>query len=195
MRSRRIRRHAAELDVTAFINLIVVLVPFLLSTAVFTRLSVIDLSLPAKASGAVEQLKVNDLKLEIVLRADALEVGDRIGGLIQRIPNLPGANGRHDLATLSLLIQQIKTRFPDTATATVLARPETPYETLIELMDAVREVPAGHASKDKARPLFPEISIGDAPIASKAVMTAPTLTPFAAPQGGAQAAWGGPALA
>jgi len=50
------RREAAELDVTAFINLIVVLVPFLLSTAVFTRLSVIDLSLPAQASGAVEQL-------------------------------------------------------------------------------------------------------------------------------------------
>jgi biopolymer transport protein ExbD len=67
MRSSRIRRHAAELDVTAFINLIVVLVPFLLSTAVFTRLSVIDLALPAQNSG-VEQLKVDELKLEIVIR-------------------------------------------------------------------------------------------------------------------------------
>ena len=58
MRSRRIRKHTAELDVTAFINLIVVLVPFLLSTAVFTRLSVIELSLPAQTAG-VEQLKVD----------------------------------------------------------------------------------------------------------------------------------------
>ena len=165
MRSTRIRRHAAELDVTAFINLIVVLVPFLLSTAVFTRLSVIDLSLPAKASGAVEQLKVNDLKLEIVLRPDALEVGDRIGGLIQRIPN---ANGGYDLATLAALMQQIKAKFPDTATATLLAQPNTPYDTLIQLMDTVREVPAGHGAKDKPVPLFPEISIGDAPIAAKA---------------------------
>jgi biopolymer transport protein ExbD len=164
MRSRRIRRHAAELDVTAFINLIVVLVPFLLSTAVFTRLSVIDLSLPAKATGAVEQLKVNDLKLEIVLRPDALDVGDRIGGLIQRIPN---TGGGYDLATLSLLMQQIKAKFPDTATATLLARPETPYDTLIQLMDAVREVPAGRGAKDKPVPLFPDISIGDAPIATK----------------------------
>lgn len=164
MRSRRIRRHAAELDVTAFINLIVVLVPFLLSTAVFTRLSVIDLALPAQSSGAVEQLKVNDLKLEIVLRPDALEVGDRIGGLIQRIPN---ANGGYDLATLSLLMQQIKAKFPDTATATLLARPETPYDTLIQLMDVVREVPAGPAATAKPLPLFPDISIGDAPIASK----------------------------
>ena len=164
MRARRTRRYAAELDVTAFINLIVVLVPFLLSTAVFTRLSVIDLSLPAQSSGAVEQLKVNDLKLEIVLLPEALEVGDRIGGLIQRIPN---ANGGYDLATLSLLMQQIKARFPDTATATLLARPETPYDTLIQLMDVVREVPAGPMATAKPVPLFPDISIGDSPIATK----------------------------
>lgn len=165
MRSRRIRRDAAELDVTAFINLIVVLVPFLLSTAVFTRLSVIDLSLPAQSSSAVEQLKVNDLKLEIVMRPDALEVGDRIGGLIQRIPN---TSGGYDLATLSTLMQQIKAKFPDTATATLLAQPDTPYATLIDLMDTVREVPPAPRTKDKPVPLFPEISIGDAPIASKA---------------------------
>ena len=108
-------------------------------------------------------MKVNDLKLEIVLRPDALEVGDRIGGLIQRIPN---TGGGYDLATLSLLMQQIKAKFPDTATATVLARPETPYDTLIQLMDAVRELPAHGTTKSV--PLFPEISIGDAPIASKA---------------------------
>ena len=62
MRIRRPRKPVAHLEVTAFINVIVVLVPFLLSTAVFSRLSVIELSLPAKNSG-VEQLKVDDLKL------------------------------------------------------------------------------------------------------------------------------------
>ena len=61
MRVRRLRKPAAALEVTAFINVIVVLVPFLLSTAVFSRLSVIELSLPAKNSG-VEQLKVDDLE-------------------------------------------------------------------------------------------------------------------------------------
>ena len=55
MRVRRLRREPTGLDVTAFINLIVVLVPFLLSTAVFTRLSVLDLSLPAQSTGALEQ--------------------------------------------------------------------------------------------------------------------------------------------
>lgn len=168
MRARRIRRNAAELDVTAFINLIVVLVPFLLSTAVFTRLAVIDLSLPAQSSRAVEQLKVNDLQLEVVLQPDALVVGDRIGGLIQRIPNTTGTNGGHDLATLALLMRQIKAKFPTTTTATLLARPETSYDALIQVMDAVREVPAAHGAKAAPVPLFPDISIGDAPIAAGA---------------------------
>ena len=47
---RRLHKHAVHLEVTAFINVIVVLVPFLLSTAVFSHLAVLELSLPAKNS-------------------------------------------------------------------------------------------------------------------------------------------------
>src|SRR5664279_5556161 len=86
MAVRRLRKTPAHLEITAFINLIVVLVPFLLSVAVFTHLAVIDLALPAQSNEKLEQLKVDDLKLEVVVRPEAIEVGDRIGGLIQRIP-------------------------------------------------------------------------------------------------------------
>ena len=161
MKVRRLRKEAAHLEITAFINLIVVLVPFLLSTAVFTRLSVIDLALPAQTNGQLEQLKAEDLKLEIVVRADALEVGDRIGGLIQRIPST--ATGP-DVKALQTLMQQIKTKFPDKTDATVLAEPNTSYDTLVRVMDAMR---AGHlAQGDKLvkAELFPNISIGDAPL-------------------------------
>ncbi len=163
MRSSRIRRHAAELDVTAFINLIVVLVPFLLSTAVFTRLSVIDVSLPAQNSG-VEQLKVDELKLEVVIRPDALEVGDKIGGLIARIPN--NAAG-YDTAALAQVVEQLKVRFPTQANAAVLALPDTSYDVLVQVMDALRERPVPASGIGKSVPLFPEISIGDAPLVKK----------------------------
>ncbi len=163
MRVRRLRKEPAALEVTAFINLIVVLVPFLLSTAVFTRLAVLDLTLPAQSSG-VEQLKVNKLQLEVVIRPDALEVGDRIGGLIQRLPK----NGvDYDVKSLGALMEQVKVKFPDEKSATVLAQPNTPYDVLVGVMDAVR---AGHVV-DKAHftraELFPDISIGDAPIAKR----------------------------
>jgi biopolymer transport protein ExbD len=160
MRVRRLRKEVAHLEVTAFINLIVVLVPFLLSTAVFTRLAVLDLTLPAQSSSSVEQLKVEDLKLEIVIRPDALDVGDRIGGLIQRIAN---SNGSYDTQALGTLMQQIKARFPDKTAATVLAQPDTPYDVLVQVMDAVREVPPAHGAKPVRTELFPDISIGDAP--------------------------------
>lgn len=166
MRVRRLRKEAAHLEITAFINLIVVLVPFLLSTAVFTRLSVIDLALPAQANDKIEKLTANNLQLEIVVRPDALEVGDRIGGLIERIP--ASATGP-DVHALQTLVQQIKTKFPDKTEATVLAEPNTSYDTLVQVMDAVR---AGHlAQGDKVvkAELFPNISIGDAPLVNASV--------------------------
>jgi biopolymer transport protein ExbD len=163
MRIRRLRKPVAHLEVTAFINVIVVLVPFLLSTAVFTRLSVIDLSLPAQTSG-VEQLKAEDLKLEIVMRPESLEVGDKIGGLIQRIPNTAAG---YDTAALSALMQLIKTKFPDKTAATVLAQPDTSYDQLVQVMDAVRESRrAGAGAGATPVELFPAISIGDAPVAT-----------------------------
>jgi len=160
---RRLRKETAHLEITAFINLIVVLVPFLLSTAVFTRLSVIDLSLPAKNSG-VEQLKVDNLQLEVVLRPDSLEVGDRLGGLIQRIPN--NAKG-YDTAALSTLIQQIKVKFPDKVDASVLAEPNTSYDALVQVMDAVRVVATPKGAVVVHTEMFPNISIGDAPVVKR----------------------------
>ncbi|AKJ29237.1 biopolymer transporter ExbD [Caldimonas brevitalea] len=163
MRVRRLRKHPAALEVTAFISLIVVLVPFLLSTAVFTRLSVLDVALPAQTSG-VEQLKVDDLKLEIVIRPDALEVGDRIGGLIQRIPDTAGG---HDLKTLAAVMYRIKQRFPTETDATVMAQPNTSYDVLVQVMDAVRATYTANGIELVRTDLFPAISIGDAPVVKR----------------------------
>lgn len=161
MKNRRLRKEVAHLEITAFINLIVVLVPFLLSTAVFTRLAVIDLTLPAQNAPGLEQLKTDNLQLEIVVRPEALEVGDRLGGLIQRIPAT--AQGP-DVKALSTLIQQIKTRFPDKNEATLLAEPNTSYDIIVKVMDAVRSGRVARDGKAVRVDFFPNISIGDAPI-------------------------------
>ncbi len=160
MRVRRLNKTPAHLEITAFINLIVVLVPFLLSTAVFSRLAVLDVTLPGP-SAAVERLKGDALHLEVVLRRDAIEVGDRIGGLLQRIPR--GTNGE-DLRTLSALLVQVKGRFPDKTEASVLAEPDTPYDDLVQVMDTLRATATVRGAKAERAELFPHISIGDAPL-------------------------------
>lgn len=168
MRRRRLHKRPAHLEITAFINLIVVLVPFLLSTAVFSRLAVMDLNLPAQQA-AVERLQVAELQLEVVLRGDAIEVGDRIGGLIQRIPR---SGAVHDYKTLASLMLQVKGRFPDKTEATLLAEPQTPYDDLVQVMDAVRSSVRPDGARLVRAELFPHISIGDAPVRRGAAQVA-----------------------
>jgi biopolymer transport protein ExbD len=53
LRSRRGSRRnvdTAELNITAFMNLMVILVPFLLITAVFSRLAILELNLPGSST-------------------------------------------------------------------------------------------------------------------------------------------------
>ena len=161
MRTRRLRKQSEALEISAFINLIVVLVPFLLSTAVFSRMAVVDLTLPAKSAN-YEGLKANDLKLEVVVRHDAIEVGDKIGGLIARIPNT--AQGP-DLVTLNAQMFEIKKKFPDVTTASLLPEPNIPYDTVIHVMDAMRTGKTANGGTTVVDvDLFPAISIGDAPV-------------------------------
>ena len=97
-----------------------------------------------------------------MIRNDAIEISDRIGGLIQRIPN-DAAKGL-DVNALSALMVQLKTKFPDKVDASVLAEPNTPYDTLVHVMDAVRGTYTTQGPKVIRAELFPNISIGDAPV-------------------------------
>jgi len=158
---RRLRKKSEALEVSAFINLIVVLVPFLLSTAVFSRMSVIDLTLPAKSSN-YENLKDNDLKLEVVVRHDKIEIGDKIGGLFWTVPNLPTGP---DLVTVNAHMFQVKNDHKDVITASVLPEPNIPYETVVQVMDAMRSGKSANGGTTVVDvDLFPAISIGDAPV-------------------------------
>ena len=162
-RKRRLKKYTVELDITAFMNLIVVLVPFLLTSVVFTRLAVLELNLPAAASGPTEISK--NLQLEITIRPRAIEVGDRNVGLIQRIDST--AEG-YDYHALSDLMRQLKARFPDKLDATILSEQDTPYDTLVQVMDAVRSVRVAQTGPHAHVELFPEISVGDAPPVTRA---------------------------
>jgi biopolymer transport protein ExbD len=82
------KRHkdAVELNITAFMNLMVILVPFLLITAVFSRLAVLELNLPSAQSEASEPDEP-EFQLEITVREARIEVGDRNVGTLSRIEN------------------------------------------------------------------------------------------------------------
>jgi len=81
------RRHiqeTVELNITAFLNLMVILVPFLLITAVFSRVTVLELNLPSKDAIAKQEEKIK-LQLELVIRQGSFEIRDSNLGRIKYI--------------------------------------------------------------------------------------------------------------
>ncbi|MCF6236790.1 MAG: biopolymer transporter ExbD [Gammaproteobacteria bacterium] len=160
---KRLRRHGkepAELDITAFLNLMVILIPFLLITAVFSQITILELNLPPADSVNVENDEKPEFLLEVIIHPDALQVSDRPGRLLRMIPL---KEGQHDYKALTDLLSALKTRFPDKQEAMILSKPETTYDTLIQVMDNTRMVEIYQAGSVVQAELFPDISLGDAP--------------------------------
>ena len=148
-----------ELNITAFMNLMVILVPFLLITAVFSRITILQLNLPDGNDPAMQNLK-KEMNLEIIVRNDYLDVGTREAGRIRCINK---SDGKHDYDKLSELIQQIKLRVPEKDNISILAQSDTSYEILVKLMDSSRSIKQSQGFADVDAELFPNIAIGDAP--------------------------------
>ena len=160
---RRLRRRAgqlepADINITAFMNLMVILVPFLLITAVFSRITILELNLPA--AGTTQTANEQPFQLEIIVRANSIEVGDRSGGLIKRLPTTETG---HDYRQLSEMLQQVKSRFPEKLDATLLLEADIAYDTMVQVMDSIRVARVAQAGSVQLAELFPQISIGDAP--------------------------------
>jgi len=156
---KRRTKPAFELDVTTFLNLMVVLIPFLLITAVFSRLTIVELSLPSSTGGADSDQPA--FRVEVIVRESALEITN--GTAV--IGTIPKVEDEYDLLSLSDLMVSLKREYPDHDTASVLLEPHIPYDYLIRVMDVVRSVEIAVTDSEdyKLFALFTEISVGEAP--------------------------------
>lgn len=156
----------ADLDITAFMNLMIVLVPVLLLGMVFSQTAVIDVKLPDSAlSQSVEK---ENKSVELVIRKDRLIVNYPQGMLLSELANKE--QGQYDFDTLSLVLQEVKRQLRDKGiekkNITILSEPDTDYQTIITAMDTVRSFKAVVAASVVDAALFPDIAFGDAPINS-----------------------------
>ena len=155
---RTAHRKDAELDVTPFMNLMMVLVPALLLSVVFSKITVIDLDFPA--GNGTGEFDPEQVHLEVIVRGDRLVVADGRGGTIK---TLPAVNGAQDFASLSLVMQDLKRRMPEKRDIAILLESDTNYQTLVSVMDNVRSYATVQAMAVVDAELFPVISLGDPP--------------------------------
>src|SRR5690554_8212948 len=107
------RRHrrlesSVDLDITAFLNLMIVLVPVLLLGMVFTQIRLIELNFPGMAAGAAPPAE--QFRLVVTVIPDVPEVADSDRGLIEV---LPAKDQTLDCYGLRTVLQLFKWLVPD----------------------------------------------------------------------------------
>jgi biopolymer transport protein ExbD len=159
--ARRVRiPESVELDITAFMNLMVILVPFLLITTVFTHLTVLDINLPTTSQTSSTPSKKKTFEINVILGKKYFLVTDNNNNVIKKIQTFK--TGGH-FKILNSVLKQVKVRYPEKTNITILSQQNSKYDTLISTMDAVRVFNAVEEGEIVQLELFPDISIGDAP--------------------------------
>jgi biopolymer transport protein ExbD len=160
-RNHQRQRGRNELNVVPMIDMMVILVFFLIFSAVFTRTSILELNLPA-ANVEVPDLP-QGLQLEVIVRKDRIEVADRGTGLLKSLPSTATSDANeYDYRGLSQYLQLVKSKYPDKTDASILLESDISYDTVVQTMDTVRVFRAPGSSIDYGE-LFPDVSVGDAP--------------------------------
>lgn len=148
--SRKHRLHEEkELQITAFLNLMVILIPFLLVTAVFARMAAIELTLPSESKASPEKNARADaphkFRLIISIHENEIRVMNNETSLGVYKQDEKGA---YHFEQFTDLLTSLKKEHPEEKGATILSRPSISYKTLVETIDTVREG-------------FPDISLGE----------------------------------
>ena len=176
---RKLERHSrrpAELLLVPMIDIFTVLVTFLLMTAVFSRTVILQLNLPPQNTTFKDPPP--GLQLEVMVRKDLLQVADRNTGPLATLPNKESG---YDYDGLTEYLKRVKAKFPEKTDASVLLESDTPYDTVVQVMDRVRVFEVNQGMNSVQAELFPDISLGDAPgITEAAAGAAPAAAPSAA---------------
>ena len=130
----------ADVDLTAVMNIFLILIPFLLLTAVFVKIAVLELSLPNlnQAGKSVQQDKPNK---SIVLNFLFIkENGFEFKSPDLNFPPLPRkTQGEFDWQGLTEQLSKAKTRYPESEDIFIAPGDMIKYETIITVMDYCRE--------------------------------------------------------
>ena len=130
---RTAQRETQQLDVTAFLSLMVILVPFLLITAVFSRMTILEIQTTAGDSKGSSL--PDPLQLQVAVRKQFIEVNYRGLKKTQRIARTSNGSELESLATLA---DELKARFPQSLEATLLVEPQIPYDVVVQVLDVIR---------------------------------------------------------
>ncbi|OFZ53834.1 MAG: hypothetical protein A2328_03165 [Bdellovibrionales bacterium RIFOXYB2_FULL_36_6] len=134
-----------------------IIIPFLLLTAVFTKTSIIDIYLPQEG----QEAKDNKFsQIPQILTVKVMEMGFELGGMGNGIL-IPKMGGNLDFKQLANELRKLKDKYPDEEDVVLLFDPNVSYDLIINVMDATREISDVIEGKTVKKLLFPLVSLGE----------------------------------
>ena len=129
------RKTSLELNLVPFIDLMSVLITFLLITAVWSQVSMIQIgsSIYGKRTESTPTPPPPDT--DVVLKVEIRPTGYQMI-LAKQSTNIPFKAGDFDDEALVALLQKAKQQFPNKVDGAIAMADELPYERLIHVMDA-----------------------------------------------------------
>lgn len=124
-----------DLDVTPVMNLFMVLIPFLVSMAVFTHLAIVDFSLPPSNTSSDEIPETKDLDISIVITSE----GFRVVGTAKKLDMVPKVQSQYQFEQLRALLKAVKFEYPSQKSVVLVIEADVIYDDIIKFMDICRE--------------------------------------------------------
>lgn len=163
-----------ELNLVPMIDMVTNLMFFLMMFASVLPVVMIDAPLPKIASTAEEVKKAKDTKNELELTIGITKTGFQVKSDLSGSKPIPvGTDGKFNYKDLHTLLVQLKQKRPTAQEITLMPADDVPYEVMIEVMDAARQLGNGDVGYKAIPPdishkpeslqfnrLFPEVSIG-----------------------------------
>lgn len=161
-KSKHDKNKIEDVDVTSFMNLMIVLVPVLLLSMTFTQTTLLELKLPDLTGGTGVSADPQ-AKLEVEITDSGFHVYYPETTLIQHIPMLESDYGAdYDYEQLSLVIQAMKQQLTDKRDILLRSELNIDYQSIVATMDVLKSYKTVVAASVVEIELFPEISLDDA---------------------------------
>ena len=159
----------ADLDITSFMNLMIVLVPVLLLSMTFTQITVLDIELP-ELTGGFSKSEENQSQLEVRVTDKGYKIFYPSNKMLYEIPMIMSSSSDenvkqplgYDYPKLSLVMREVKQQLKDKKDVVLLSAPDVDYQNLVFTMETLKSYKTTIAASVVEVELFPEISLGDA---------------------------------